>query len=240
MSEDMRKTGHAWLGLLVVASAVFLFGSAHKAAAHGSTRTSVAESSFTRSLPSSLRHAARWMTVGGRRVWGVPLTLQLEHGHLTARAAAIATHNNLGSGLCMSSYPNAQGQPIEQFPCTGSLNQQWTFYQGTNNQGYLGAMGSPGGALCLNNYGGRFVDNNAQALWACSSNSYAMWYGVGTSNFSGYLLVHLNQAVGLWSSMCLTSLGNTASGSHIDEYTCNRAAANQSFGGNWTQAVGGP
>jgi hypothetical protein len=187
----------------------------------------------TRSLPALLRQHGHWFTFGGKRVWGVRVTLQVGRKRIVAHIASADSHRNRGSGLCMSSYPNTKGHEVDQYSCNGSGNQTWIYYQGTLAEPYLGAYGSPAGSLCLNNYGGGFSDGNKQALWSCSSNSSAMWYQAGISNFSGYDLVHLFDGPGSWSKMCLTTLGDTSQGSPIEEWTCNRGAANQSFDGNW-------
>jgi hypothetical protein len=52
-----------------------------------------------------------------------------------------------------------------------------------------------------------------------------------------YLLVHLYKGLGTWDQDVLDNAGNTASGSSIEQSTCNTGAANQAFWGDWNETV---
>lgn len=230
------------LSLVAVATSIIDSG----ASAHSSRRASAR--SLADRQPGLLSDTGRrgyWMTIGGKRVWGVHVVLQVRNGSVVAHAASAcgtsgSCHQNLGSGLCMSSYPNQQAQAIEQYSCNGSLNQSWTYFHYSDDMPYLKSDGAGVQKdLCLNNYGGGFSNGNKMALWSCESTSAAMWFGAGASSHSGYSLVHLYASIGRWSQQCLTTLGNTANGSPIEQWACNVNAANQQFDGNWNPLQGG-
>lgn len=186
---------------------------------------------------------ARWITLpDGKKVWGVPLVLQSKNGRVSAHLASYGvctyctSRRNLGSGLCMSSYPNIKGLSVKQYPCNGSANQEWIYAKGSGYGNNLLAYNSP--QLCLDNRQGAFFNGNLQILWPCNSNSrpaYALWYGHGASFVAGrdYQVIHLSQGLGQLSHYCLTTRGNKTPGSPIVEWTCDPNSRNQAFSGDW-------
>jgi hypothetical protein len=189
-------------------------------------------------LSPSLMKSARWITLrDGQRVYGVPLTIRVSGGKLLAHPASYggcaycSAHANYGSGQCMSSYPNTQGSPIEEYTCNNSANQEWVYASYTDNEPYLFAYNT--NHLCLNNYGFSFSNGNKMALWSCSSGSVAMWFGAGASNYSGYELIHLFASYQKWSNQCVTVLPNRPAGSAVEEWTCDRGSTWQAFNGLW-------
>lgn len=247
----MYKVRRLTVGALAIAVLAVVAGTtfAQAAPSHPGTATAHAgarqRAAFTASLPAGLRSQARWYTVGRRRVWGVALTMRMSRGGVMAHAAGAgycgnpgggekSCYQNLGSGLCMSSYGNAQGDTVNQYACNGSANQTWVLGLGEGGQPYFEAYGSGTADLCLNNWGYGFSDGNRQALYSCNTGAPSMWYDFGGSHWSGWYLAHLYNGVSSWSNYCLTTLGNTTPGTPIEEWTCNVGSANQSFDGDPT------
>jgi hypothetical protein len=250
----MYKVRRLTVGALAIAVLAVVAGTTFAQAAPSHTSTATAgvtahqRAAFTASLPAGLRRQAHWYTLGHRRVWGVAMTMRMSRGGVVAHAAGagycgnpsggeLSCYQNKGSGLCMSSYGNAQGDTVNQYACNGSANQTWILGLGYAGQPYLEAYGSGNADLCLNNWGYGFSDGNRQALYSCNTAAASMWYLFGVADASlgsGWYLAHLYDGVSKWSNYCLTTLGNTTPGTPIEEWTCNPGSANQAFDGNPT------
>ena len=137
---------------------------------------------------------------------------------------------NAGSGMCMSSYPNSQGSYVDQYSCTNAANQEWILATWTDNMPYLFAYNAPG--LCLNNFQFQFSNGARMALWSCNSNSTAMWFDMGISNYANYYLIHLYKSFGTWSNQCVTVLPGRPSGSAVEQWTCDKTSVWQAFTGS--------
>jgi hypothetical protein len=135
---------------------------------------------------------------------------------------------NVGSGLCVSSYPNKAGSPVRQYACNGGINQQWLYGKGSEGLNYIFSWA--GNELCLDNYQGRLANGNQQILWGCWNGAAApKGYEIGGSAVAGAYMFHLALKIGTESKYCLTSLGNKSAGSPIVAWVCNKYSANQAF-----------
>lgn len=190
------------------------------------------------SASAGIMKSARWITLrDGRKVWGVPLSLRLNRGRIDAHAASWGTcyycseRANLGSGMCMSSYPNVQGPYVSEYDCNNSANQEWIYVTETDYMPYLVAYNSNN--LCLNNWGFGFSNGNRMGLYSCNSASIAMWFVAEGSDWEnyGYYLLHLYQAFGTPSNQCVTTLPGRPSGGPVDEWTCDPGSSWQAWGG---------
>jgi hypothetical protein len=190
---------------------------------------------------SAMRHA-RWVTLHGKRVLVAPVS-RAAAANAANSGIPWGTLKNAGSGLCMSSYPDTVGAGVEQFPCTGSYNQEWVLVHdgpgwGLMNQGMVSntSQGTENG--CLDNRGGViYSDGNPQIMWPCYGAGWnqGLNYGEGLAQTSGTQLLHTND----WNyhngqTWCVTSYPNTAPGTTLSEWVCNKYSLNQSFYGTVT------
>jgi hypothetical protein len=237
-----RGRAYARLAVVLVAASLAVMVFAGTAIGHGTEPVKAGASpTVAANLTPSLMKHARWIRLrDGKRVWGVPLTVKVSAGKLMAHPASYGnciwctSHNNLGSGMCISSYPNTQGPNVSEYGCNGSANQEWVYAAYTLNEPYLFAYGSNSN-LCLNNYGGGFSNGNRIGLWSCNASAPSMWFGAGGSDWNGWLLLHLFKAFGTWSNQCVTTLPGAASGGPIDQWTCNIGSSWQAWGGDWDE-----
>lgn len=240
MKRFSRSRAPARLTIVVIVAGLAVAALTSTAVGHGQGNAGKANPSahVGLGLSPTVMKSARWITLKtGKRVYGVPVTVKISGGKLLAHPASYgacawcSARVNRGSGMCMSSYPNTQGQAIEQYTCNNSPNQEWVYALGADYEPYLYAANTKN--LCLNNYGFSFSNGNQMALWSCNSTSTAMWFGAGASNYSGYLLIHLFKAFGTWSLQCVTVLPNRPPGSAVEEWTCDKTSVWQAFSGQW-------
>lgn len=181
-------------------------------------------------VTSELLKSGRFVRIHGKRVWGVPLTLQVNNsGRMTARpdfcggAGCSSTVQNYSSGLCMTSLGGGQGADVEQWACNpGSANQQWLYYAGDGGPELLNG----GDNLCMDDYQGRVSDNNPQIMWPCNA-SWPENYTTGSSGYSGWYLLHLS----FYYNYCASGLGLNYDGAPVQLFTCGLDNPNQSWGG---------
>jgi hypothetical protein len=237
MLKDGR--GPVRLAVVVVVAGLAVAAFAGSAVGHGdhAARSDAARGAAL-GVPPSLMKSARWITLrDGKRIRGVPLTIGLSRGRLVVQprsygnCAYCHSHNNRGSGMCMSSYPNSQGSGISEYGCNGGPNQEWVYAVYTDNEPYLFAYNANN--LCLNNLGGGFSNGNRIGLWSCNSGAPSMWFGAGGSDWNGWLLLHLFSGFQTWSYQCVTTLPGRGNGGPIDQWTCDRGSTWQAWGGDW-------
>ena len=235
------KLGHVPTRLVAVIVVATLAAtvSAGSAAGHASRPRTDLGLGATLGISPGLMKSARWITLrDGKRVFGVPVTFGVSHRRLVTRPRSYgncmmcATHKNLGSGMCISSYPNSQGSGINEYGCNGDANQQWVYALYTDGMPYLFAYNTNN--LCLNNLGGGFGNGYRIGLWSCNSGAASMWFGVGGSDWNGWLLVHLYNGFASWSHQCMTTLPGRGNGGPIDQWTCDRGSTWQAWGGDWS------
>lgn len=226
------------IAVVVAGLAVMGLTSSALGQSHGATRAGARGPAVTKMSPGFMKSARGITLRNGEKVFGVRVVVKLSGGKMVARPASFGScqycslRQNLGSGMCMSSYPNQQGHEVDQFACNGgAANQQWIYATYTDGEPYLFAYNA--NHLCLNNYGFSFSNGNKMALWSCNSASTAMWFGAGGSNWNGWLLVHLFSSFGTWSHQCVTTLPGRSSGAPIEEWTCDKTSSWQAFSGLW-------
>lgn len=177
----------------------------------------------------SLR-GARWINVHGRWVFGVPLTIHPGRTDATVAQVPWKDLQNLGTGLCMSAWPDKKGQPATQQRCNGSLNQQWVYGWDGPGLALINAGMGYGTTTewCLDNYQGRLSNGNPQIMWPCRAKpwTWAINYYQGGSAFTDGVLIHTNSWHG---NYCVTTLGSTTVGSPMEEWLCNKYSRNQAF-----------
>lgn len=187
--------------------------------------------SFARALPPALARTGHWATFHGRRIWEIPLTLQMTRsGTPVAKAANASSQlSNLTTGLCLSGYPTTLGSQMTQWYCNGSQNQQWYLFFNFSFGNTWELLNGDG--YCMDNYQNRTTDNNPQINWSCTNGStipLTKW--VGVSNWSGYYLIHNDKLEGTPSNECVSGLGH-GNGTGIVQWLCNRGSSNQAFAG---------
>jgi hypothetical protein len=234
-----RSAGRSLVAVLAVV-VVIVSGmvSAASASARGTSRASLGEASG----PSdALMRDARWVTIQGQRVLVAPVSATAEKA--SAAPGSVVPWGSLkdvGTGLCLSSYPDEVGHAVEQWPCNGSYNQNWAYVvngagRSLENEGMI--VNTPVGPEfgCLDNRGGVVFENgNPQIMWPCEGRGWnlGLVYAKGVAQRPGTVLIHTNDFYYHdGKTWCVTSYPNMSPGSALAEWVCNKYSPNQSFVG---------
>lgn len=232
-----RSAGRSLAAVLAVVVGI-LSGMVNAASA--SARVTSRASFDEASRPSdALMREARWVTLDGQRVLVAPVSAAA--GKAAAASGSIVPWGALkdvGTGLCLSSYPHEVGHAVEQWPCNGSYNQNWAYVmngagRSLENEGMI--VNTPQGPHfgCLDNRGGVvFANGNPQIMWPCEGEGWnlGLVYAKGVAQRPGTGLIHTNDFYYHdGKTWCVTSYPNTSPGSTIAEWVCNKYSPNQSF-----------
>ncbi|MBB5894370.1 RICIN domain-containing protein [Kutzneria kofuensis] len=124
------------------------------------------------------------------------------------------------SGKCLevSDASVADGANVDQWTCTGSTNQQWSFYYVNDNEYLMVARHS---GKCLQVSDASVADGANVDQWTCDGRANQLWsfYHVGSNNYL---------AVARHSGKCLEVAGaSVVDGANVDQRTCDGSANQQ-------------
>lgn len=203
--------------------------------ASGTSQVSLRE----RLSPSGiLMREARWVTLNGQRVLVAPISATARTASASPGPIPWESLRNVGTGLCLSSYPHKVGHGVEQYPCNGSYNQSWVLILdgpawALANRGMVINTSQGPSNGCLDNRGGEvFANGNSQIMWPCYGAGWnlGLTYSSGGGHIPNTTIIHTNHfAFHGGKTWCVTSYPNKSPGSTMAEWICNTYSPNQSF-----------
>jgi Ricin-type beta-trefoil lectin domain len=189
------------------------------AGAHQSVRPRVSLSLRTLCKSAHISCSARWVKVGGHRIYALGTRFTLD-GRFRAHAASTGQLKNQGTGRCISSLgTTTDGAPALQEACNGSNNQYW--YAQLEPLGGVEVVNGAHG-WCLTNAHGAASNGNPQTMWPCPSGgpNYKETYHPSGGSGGSEKFAADSSSYG-YNGYCVTSNGDSAIGAPVLEHSCN-------------------
>jgi hypothetical protein len=125
--------------------------------------------------------AAQAVTTGGTLV-GTTAVGRFSRPDLGPRPAAVtlveSDFRNRNSGMCLGAQGGsmANGTPVIQWPCDGTLNQQWVWYSDPFTVPLTQIRNGANLSKCLGVLGGNPTNGTPLVIWDCDGSTNQLWY----------------------------------------------------------------